>query len=143
MNTIGRVKRVDDSKWDIQPKGFNNNIRWHAGHVFVTLEVFVQEHITTYEPVNPDWVPLFLEGTSPNDWEGEVPSGEVILQALRAQLGWIIPILEENLDKKAKEPLVIGDNIMSIDTVDGIVQFLSWHEGNHTGMLDAMSKFEQ
>ena len=142
MNTIGRVKRVEDSKWDIQPKGFNNNIRWLAGHIFVTVEVFVQQHITSYEPVYPDWVPLFLEGTSPNEWEGEVPSGEEILKALRAQFEWIIPILEDNLENKAKEPLVIGDNIMSIDTVDGIVQFLSWHEGNHAGGIDALNKIE-
>jgi len=142
MNTIGRVKRVDDSKWDIQPKGFNNNIRWHAGHIFVTMEVFVQQHIVSYEPVYPEWIPLFLEGTSPNEWVGEVPSGEEILKALRAQFNWVIPILEENLAKKAKEPLVIGNNIMSIDTVDGILQFLSWHEGNHTGSIDALSKLE-
>lgn len=142
MNTIGRVKRVDDSKWDIQPKGFNNNIRWHAGHIFVTMEVFVQQHIVSYEPVYPDWIPLFLEGTSPKEWVGEVPSGEEILKALRAQFNWIIPILEDNLAKKAKEPLVIGNNIMSIDSVDGIIQFLSWHEGNHTGSIDALSKLE-
>ena len=142
MNTIGRVKRVDNSKWDIQPKGFNNNIRWHAGHVFVTLEDFVREYITSYEPVNPEWLPLFLEGTSPDEWVGDVPSGEEILKALRGQFEWIIPILEDNLNKKSKKPLVIGNNIMKIDTVDGIVQFLSWHEGNHAGTLDALNKFE-
>lgn len=142
MNTIGRVKRVENDQWDIQPKGFNNNIRWLAGHIFVTVETFVQQHVTSYEPVYPDWIPLFLEGTSPNEWEGEVPSGEEILKALRAQFEWIIPILEDNLEKDAKEPLVIGDNIMSIDTVDGIVQFLSWHEGNHTGSIEALNKLE-
>ncbi len=140
MHTIGRVKRVESSKWDFQPEGMNNTIRWLAGHIFVTVEMFIQQSIKTYEPVNQAWFPLFEEGTSPADWDGDVPSGEELLAALREQLSWIIPVIEDKLPLKMAEPLVIGDDILTIDTVEGIVQFLSWHEGPHAGAIDTLNK---
>ncbi len=140
MHTIGRVKRVKETKWDFQPEGFNNNIRWQAGHIFVTMEKFVQQSFPSYEPVHPEWMVLFDDGSSPALWEGAVPTGEELLAILREQLKWIIPFLEGKLDEKMAEPLVIGDDIMTIDTVEGIVQFLAWHEGTHAGAIDALNK---
>lgn len=146
MYTIGRVKRVEESKWDIQPRGMNNTIRWLVGHIFVTVEMFTQQSIKSYEPVNQQWFPFFEEGTSPSDWEEgweeDVPSGEELLAALRGQLPRIIPVLEDKLHLKMTEPLVIGDNIMTIDTIEGLVQFLSWHEAPHAGTIDTLNRCE-
>ena len=140
MHTIGRVKRVEDSKWDFQPEGFNNNIRWQAGHIFVTMEKFVQQSLPSYEVVNPEWMSLFDDGSNPEQWEAGVPKGEELLTALREQLEWIIPFLEGALDEKMAEPLIIGNNIMTIDSIDGIIQFLAWHEGTHSGVIDALNR---
>ncbi len=142
MHTIGRLKRVEESKWEVQPKGFNNNILWHAGHIFVTVEQFVHQCIKSYDPVEPDWNPLFIDGSSPDEWEGIVPTGEEVLAALRAQLERVIPVVESRLAEKAAEPLIIGDDIMTIDSIEGFVQFLSWHEGTHSGAINAMNIFE-
>ena len=142
MHTIGRVKRVEDAKWDFQPEGFNNNIRWHAGHIFATVELYLQQSVESYEPVHPDWIPLFTDGTSPDEWGENVPSSEEILAALREQPKWMIPFLEDKLEEKMVEPLVIGNDIMTIDTIEGIVQFLSWHEGTHAGAIDALSRLK-
>lgn len=142
MHTIGRVKRVEDAKWDFQPEGFNNNIRWHAGHIFVILETFIQQGLPSYEPVYPEWIKLFDDGTSPEQWQDDVPTGEEILAALRAQLDWIIPFIEGELEKEMAEPLKIGDDILTIDGIEGLVQFLAWHEGLHSGVIDSLSKLK-
>ena len=92
--------------------------------------------------MKPDWIPLFIDGTSPDEWEGNVPTGEVLLTALSAQLERVIPVVENRLTEKATEPLIIGDNIMTIDSIEGFVQFLSWHEGTHSGAINAMNIFE-
>lgn len=142
MHTIGRVKRVEDSKWDFQPKGFNNNIRWHAGHIFITIEDFIRQGIPSYEPVNPEWIELFDDGTSPEQWGEGVPSGEALLAALREQLDWVIPFIEDKLDENMKDPLVIGNDVLEVDSMEGLVQFLAWHEGIHSGTIDSLSKLE-
>lgn len=48
------------SEWDTQPKGYNNTIRWNAGHVFVSMEYFVSSVIADYEMVHPSFTRSFL-----------------------------------------------------------------------------------
>ena len=140
MHMIGRVKRVEDTQWDFQPEGFNNNIRWHAGHIFVTMETLIQQGVKSYEPRYPEWIPLFVDGTSPEQWKDIVPTSEELLKALREQPEWVTAFLQGKMSDKMSEPLVIGDNIMTIDDVEGIIQFIAWHEGVHAGVIDALSK---
>ena len=40
----------------------------------------------------------------------------------------------------AAEPLVIGEDIMTIDDIDDIVQFIAWHEGVHAGVIYALGR---
>lgn len=142
MHTISRVKRVKDSKWTFQPAGFNNNILWHAGHIYVIVETFLKNSVSSYEMRNPEWVKLFDDNTNPKEWPEEVPTGEEVLTALREQLDWVIPFIEDKMDQDAEEPLIIGDDIMTIRSIDGIVQFLAWHEGTHAGTIFALNALE-
>ncbi|HLR10181.1 MAG TPA: DinB family protein [Sporosarcina sp.] len=139
MHTISRVKRVADDKWHPEPDGFNNNILWHAGHIFVIHETFLQKGIPSYEVRHPEWVKYFDDGTSPSEWDQNVPSGETVLAELRAQLDWIIPFIENKLEADMVDPVVIGNDVMIIDTMEGLIQFLSWHEGTHAGVIFAMN----
>ena len=140
MHMIGRVKRVEEAKWDFQPEGFNNTIRWHAGHIFVTMETLIQQGVNSYEPRYPEWIPLFVDGTSPQQWKDDIPTHVEILSALREQPEWATDFLKDKLADKMFEPLIIGDNIMTIDDIDGIIQFIAWHEGVHAGVIDSLSK---
>jgi len=142
MHTIGRLKRIEDAKWDTLHAGFNNNIRWHAGHLFVTIETFIQQGVNSYEPKYPEWISFFDDGTSPRDWKDDVPAASVILAALREQLNWATEFLEGKLEWQMSEPLIIGDDIMTFDDMEGIVQFLAWHEGVHAGVIDALGRFQ-
>lgn len=142
MHTIGRIKRIDGPRWDFQPEGFNNNIRWHVGHIFVTMETFVQQALPSYELVHPEWIPLFIDGTSPSEWGDDAPTSDVLLAAMREQLDRIPKFLEGKIVGDAAEPLIIGDNIMTIPDVEGIVQFIAWHEGVHAGAIDAHGRIK-
>ena len=85
MYTLGRLQKSPEGKWDTQPEGFNNTIRWNAGHIFVSMETLIQKAIAGIQPVNPEWIPLFVSGTSPSKWEVEPPSNEEFLAALKEQ----------------------------------------------------------
>ncbi|KXH80088.1 hypothetical protein AU377_10020 [Sporosarcina sp. HYO08] len=140
MHTIGRVKRIEDAKWDVLPGEFNNNIRWHVGHIYVTMETLIQQALPSYEVVHPEWIPFFIDGTSPGDWGDDAPTSDVLLAAIRDQLNRIPNFLEGKMVGDAAEPLVIGDDIMTIGNIDDIVQFIAWHEGVHAGVIDALGK---
>lgn len=137
--TLGRLKQSKEEAWDVKPNGFNNTIRWNAGHIFVTMETFVQKALPDYAPVNPEWIPLFVTGSSPEGWEGNIPSNEELLVALKEQSARVIEALQDNLDKTLQEPMSIG-SWHTMETVEAITQFAVWHEGVHAGMIDGLNR---
>lgn len=136
--TLGRLSQSGETEWDTQPRGYNNTIRWNAGHIFVTMEYFANLVIDEYEIVNPKWIPFFVTGTSPGSWEGDVPSREEILKALGEQADRITQAFEGKLEETIAEPIKIGPH--TIETVEAIVQFVLWHEGVHAGMIDGLNR---
>ncbi|MCG7334889.1 DinB family protein [Sporosarcina sp. ACRSM] len=139
MHALRQLEQAPEEKWDTQPEGFSNTIRWNAGHIFVTMEVFVQKAIPEYTPVNPEWIPFFVTGSSTSQWEGEPPTNEELLTALKAQSERIVALLEGELDQTLAEPVRIG-NIHTMETVDAVVQFIVWHEGMHAGLIQGLNR---
>ncbi len=137
--TLGRLAKISDKAWDAQPTGFSNTIRWNAGHIFVSMETLVQKAVESYVPVNPEWIPLFVTGSSPEGWEGNVPSNEELLTALKEQTTRIVNALEGNIGNTLQEPMSLGP-LHTMETAEAIVQFAVWHEGVHAGMINALGR---
>ena len=138
--TIGRLTQSNDKEWDTQPKGYNNTIRWTVGHIFVTMETFTHLAIPEYAAVRSEWIPFFSTGTSPADWKSKkkVPSNDELLMSLREQKDRLTRIFSEHLELAVQEPIKIGP--LTLDTVESVVKFLTWHEGIHAGMIDGLNK---
>ena len=136
--TLGRIKQSDLSKWDSQPPGFHNTIRWNVGHIYIQMELLTKKAVPTYEVVHPDWVPFFVPGTSPKEWKDEPPSTEALVHALEEQAPRIIALLKENLSEYLPEAMQIG-TLHTMETVDALVQFIVWHEGVHAGIIHSLN----
>jgi uncharacterized damage-inducible protein DinB len=137
--TQGRLQNLKNEQWDIQPEGFNNTIRWNVGHVFTTMETFLQRVVSSYEPVHSEWIPLFKGGTKPEDWTVEPPTNEELLLALAEQPARAIEVLSGKLDQQLPEVMQIG-KIHEMATVEAVIQFAIWHEGIHAGIIFALNK---
>ena len=137
--TLGRISQVKEETRDLQPTGFHNTIRWNVGHVYVNAEVLTQKAIPTYEIVHPEWVPLFVPGTKPNDWDVEPPTSEELVIALKEQTERIKAVLDNNLSNILIESMSIG-NLHEMKTVEALVQFMVWHEGVHAGIIHALNR---
>ncbi|KZE36907.1 hypothetical protein AV656_14105 [Bhargavaea cecembensis] len=134
--TLGQLKQLEGADWDQKHPGFSNNIRWNAGHIFVSLENFTKMINPDYETVNPEWNGLFNTGTSPYSCSEGVPSNDELLSALKEQNDRIAGALEGKLDSQLVQPLEIAGHRM--DTGEKLLQFTVWHEGVHGGILNAM-----
>lgn len=131
---IKNVEAVEEAVLDVQPKGFNNNIHWHVGHVLTATEslLFGFPQSSNHLPVN--YMELFSRGTKPADWKGDVPSVSVLVSQLRDQLNRLKEIPVESLSVKLKEPF------LGQETFGELVNFVLLHENLHLGHIQAMKR---
>lgn len=135
-STLILLNNTEEKIWDIQPEGYPNNIRWNAGHVYVTAEDFLKDADENYEVIRPEWDQLFLDGTRPSEWGDEVPSKDEIISALEEQEERIDKFFKSKLQNKASEVRDVNGTLL--DTVDASLQFVTWHEGIHLGVTKSL-----
>lgn len=135
-STLILLNNTDEKIWDIQPDGFPNNIRWNAGHVYVTAEDFLKDADENYEVTRPEWDKLFLDGTRPSEWGDDVPSKAEIIAALEEQEERIENYFKDKLTNPASKTRDINGTLL--DTVDASMQFVTWHEGIHLGVTKSL-----
>lgn len=131
-STLIFLRNTEESLWDEQPAPFPNNIRWNAGHVYVTAEDFLKDADTDYPIKHPEWDNLFLDGTRPSEWGDDVPSAAEIIAALEEQQARINNHFEGKITQQATKPRDVNGTML--DTIDANLQFVTWHEGLHLGI---------
>ncbi len=137
-STLILLKKIPEDKWDLQPEGFPNTIRWNAGHVYSTAEDYLLSADENFPTKRADWNDLFLDGTRPSEWPDEIPSANEIIEALEEQKERIYNYFKERMDQKASESRDINGTFL--ETVEAAMQFVTWHEGIHLGYVNAFAK---
>ena len=135
-STLIFLNNTDENLWDIQPDKFSNTIRWNAGHVFVTAEDYLTDADENYQQTLPEWDQLFLDGTRPSEWTGDIPTKAEIIDALKEQEERIEKHFENILQEQASVPRDVHGTIL--DTKDASLQFVTWHEGLHLGVKKSL-----
>ncbi len=131
---IKKAEAVQGEVADLQPKGFNNTIHWHIGHVLTVTEQFLFGYPKNSTNLSENYAGLFGNGTKPSDWEGEVPEIKVLISQLKDQLERILQIPSEKLNEPLAKP------IMSCDTLGELAGVSLMHEANHTGQIHVMNR---
>ncbi len=131
------LSKLDESMWDIEPDGYPNSIRWNAGHVYITAEDYLHKADHTYEVKPPEWVDLFIDGTHPSQWKEEGPSKQEIISAFKEQRERILKHFKGKEQNKASEDHII--RTLNLNTVEAALQFVTWHEGIHLGILKSLN----
>ncbi|WP_188631086.1 DinB family protein [Lentibacillus kapialis] len=131
---MNEIKDVSKEQLDIQPEGFNNNIHWHIGHVLTVNEQFLFGFPDNSEHLPERYKELFGNGSEPADWPEDVPSADELAEQLTSQLKRIKSIPAEKFDEKLPEA------VMGAQTFGELAALAAFHEGNHTGRVNAMKK---
>ncbi|NEU32230.1 DinB family protein [bacterium LRH843] len=135
-STLIALTNIDKDLWDVHPSGYPNTIRWNAGHIYVTAEEFLNKADNNYKITHPEWIQFFIDGTHPDHWNNEVPILEDIMTALKEQDERITNYFSGKLRNDASETVTL--HALSIDTVDASLQFVTWHEGIHLGIMKSL-----
>ncbi|WPZ19983.1 DinB family protein [Geobacillus subterraneus] len=129
------VDGLTEEEADIVPKGFNNNIRWNLGHVYLDQYLWIQ-HVTK-EPIPipegfRDW---FGFGTSPATWHTKPPSLSVLKELLAEQPTKIREWYGERLEEE------FAPTESGMHTIAQVLVRTIFHEGLHLATIQRIRKF--
>jgi uncharacterized damage-inducible protein DinB len=128
------VENVSSKEAEIIPKGFNNNIRWNLGHIYLDQLLWIQtvtkEKANVPEPFN-SW---FGFGTSPKDFTKYTPSFEELKTLLKQQPAQI----KQNYGNRLEEEFPPTE--MGMHIIEQVLIRTIFHEGMHLQAIMNLKK---
>ncbi|MBM7647795.1 hypothetical protein JOC78_000735 [Bacillus ectoiniformans] len=136
--TIKTLEKIDESKWDVQPPGFSNTIKWNAGHIYFVLESFMKMADSSYDTKVKEYNSYFAAGTRPSDWPGQSPSKQEVIQLLNEQTENIQRHFSDRLQAQPQKEITIRG--LTFSSVEELLNFTLFHEGLHLGIIQTQNK---
>ncbi|MBW7453920.1 DinB family protein [Paenibacillus sepulcri] len=138
---IGQVQGIPEELFDVQPEGFNNTIRWNAGHIVYWMDTYSTLGLGAASQIPESIKILFNSGTQPSDWTLSPPSKEELIDHLSVQLHRISEISPGELDELLKPPFEMGP--FRFETAGELYNFAFFHEAIHLGTISSQLKVIQ
>ncbi|MBB6671227.1 DinB family protein [Cohnella nanjingensis] len=133
---IGQLQAIPEERFDIRPEGWNNTIRWHAGHLAYWMDTTFSLCFGKASTLPADYAAFFASGTKPADWTAAPPTKEALIGQLTAQLGRMSEIRPEDLDAALGAPLEVGP--LKFETAGTLYNFQLMHEAMHLGKITSL-----
>ncbi|MBS4190473.1 DinB family protein [Bacillus sp. FJAT-49705] len=121
----GVLENVSEEQADIIPKGFNNNIRWNLGHIYLDQYLWIQAVTKEKADVPKQFHSWFGYGTSPANFTPETPSLEELKSLLQRQPSQIKEIYGDRLEEE------FPPTEMGMHTIEQVLIRTIFHEGIH------------
>ncbi|MEH7253090.1 DinB family protein [Neobacillus niacini] len=119
------VENVTEAEAEAIPKGFNNNIRWNLGHIYLDQYAWIQAVTKETSSVPGQFSTWFGYGTSPADFTPETPSFEELKHLLKEQPAQIKAEYSERLEEE------FPPTEMGMHTIEQVLIRTIFHEGMH------------
>ncbi|WP_423410570.1 DinB family protein [Heyndrickxia sp. MSNUG] len=122
---LGVVEQVTAEEADLIPQGFNNNIRWNLGHIYLDQYLWIQALTKEKAPVAEQFKEWFGYGSSPANFTSETPSFEELRNLLKEQPAKI----KEEYGNRLEEEFPPTE--MGMHTIEQVLTRTIFHEGMH------------
>lgn len=122
---LGVVENVTEEEAEVIPKGFNNNIRWNLGHIYLDQYLWIQAVTKEKAGVPESFQAWFGYGTSPANFTPETPTIEELKKLLKEQPENIKAQYGERLEEE------FPPTEMGMHTIEQVLIRTIFHEGMH------------
>ncbi|MBM7094483.1 DinB family protein [Bacillus sp. H-16] len=127
------LKATPDRIIDHIPSGYPNNIRWNAGHILANFYEKMEPLSKENQRLDPLYNDLFLNGTSPHDWDfDQVPSLDILIEELEKQNDWVQRNAGTLVTARLETPF------RSMETGEELLQLLTGHDCIHLGIINGI-----
>lgn len=137
--TISHVDGINDDISHHIPEGFNNNIKWNLGHIYVVQENFAFGHLKDKMFIPRNFKNYFGPGTKPEYWDATVPDIYELIQLLKNQVIRVEATLENQLKKSFLKSYVTSTR-MELTTLEEFLSFCLYHEGMHFDAIKSIKR---
>jgi uncharacterized damage-inducible protein DinB len=96
---LGVLENVSEEEAEVIPKGFNNNIRWNLGHIYLDQYLWIQAVTKEKAGVPEQFQTWFGYGTSPANFTPETPTIDELRNLLKEQPAQIKAQYGERLEE--------------------------------------------
>lgn len=128
------VGDVSEEAAEAIPNGWNNNIRWNLGHIYLDQYLWIRALTKEDVPVSMSFNDWFGFGTSPKQFTQETPSFQELIMLLKNQPYEI----KERYKDRLEEPFIPTE--MGMHTIEQVLIRTIFHEGLHIGAIQGIKK---
>jgi hypothetical protein len=121
--TVSETVSTDDA--EKIPAGFNNNIRWNLGHIYLDQYLWIQAVTKEKAEVTENFNKWFGYGTSPVNFTKDTPSVAELKELLKTQPAKIKEMYGERLEEE------FPPTEMGMHTIEQVLTRTIFHEGMH------------
>jgi uncharacterized damage-inducible protein DinB len=139
-NTLSAVKELSENQADVVPAGFNNNIRWNLGHIYLVQERFAFGFTEEPMEVPDNFNELFGKDTRPAEWKVQPPTLNELIRILEDQTKRIEDKLSNRLEEAVAKPWTMPTGL-TLKTIGEFLTFSMYHEGMHVQTIKFLKKF--
>ncbi|MEX2104953.1 MAG: DinB family protein [Bacilli bacterium] len=133
--TLQLIDSLTEEMADIVPQGFNNNIRWNLGHIYLDQYLWIQ-HLTKESIAFPDGFREWFDyGTSPATWTSTPPSLATLKELLAEQPRFIKETYRDRLEEE------FPATELGMHTIAQVLVRTIFHEGLHLAAIQGIRKF--
>ncbi len=140
--TLKMVSDLSEEQADIIPTGFRNHIRWNLGHIALVQDAFAFQLTGRPSMIPAQYMGLFANGTSPENWTEDVPKLAELIEILEQQPKQIASLLSGKLEESVIKPYRTSSGF-TLETVEGFLNFSLYHEGMHFSVIKMYKKLIQ
>lgn len=125
---------------DVIPPTWNNNLRWHVGHLVTSPYILTWGLLGEPLPIAPEYRSWFARGTGPRAWgDAQIPPYEVLLGELTGALPAILSAFEDRAQEPFPTPYTTSLGI-ELRTPADALEFTLIHDGLHYGSIQALKR---
>jgi hypothetical protein len=122
---LGVLENVTDAEAEVIPKGFNNNIRWNLGHIYLDQYLWIQAVTKEKAGVPEQFQTWFGYGTSPANFTSDTPTIEDLKILLKEQPAQIKAQYGDRIEEE------FPPTEMGMHTIEQVLIRTIFHEGMH------------
>jgi DinB superfamily len=131
---LGVVENVTEAEAEVIAKGFNNNIRWNLGHIYLDQYLWIQAVTKEKADVPESFHGWFGYGTSPADFTPDTPTFEELKELLQKQPSDIKNTYGHRLEEE------FPPTEMGMHTIEQVLVRTIFHEGMHLQTIIDLKK---